>query len=66
VLKDYNLGAIDNSITRIIGGGIGGQILAALLGGAGMSGTAAAKSGGGISIGSTIGDLAGGASAAQS
>ena len=59
-LKDYNLGTIGNSIAGIIGGGIGGQILAALLGGAGMSATAAATSGGGISIGSIIGDLAGG------
>jgi hypothetical protein len=46
-------------------GGIGGQILATLLGGASMSATAAATSGGGISIGSIVSDLAGGASAAQ-
>jgi len=46
-------------------GGIGGQILAALLGGASISATAAATSGGGISIGSIVSDLAGGASAAQ-
>ena len=34
-LKQYNLGTIGNSIAGLIGGGVGAQIIGALLGGGG-------------------------------
>jgi hypothetical protein len=33
LLKQYDLGALGNSIARIVGGGLGGQLLGMLLGG---------------------------------
>ena len=41
-LKNFSLGPIGNSLAGIVGGGIGGQILAALLGGAARPDAAAA------------------------
>lgn len=57
-LKKHSLGPLWNSVVGIVGGGIGGQILAAILGGAGMTDAAAATAGGGL--GSIVGDVAGG------
>jgi hypothetical protein len=51
-LKQYDLGTIGNSLAGIVGGGIGGQILMALLG--------SGASGGGTDIGSIIAQIAGG------
>lgn len=59
-LKKHSLGPLWNSVVGIVGGGIGGQILTAVLGGAGMEGAAAATAGGGLDIGSIIGSVAGG------
>jgi hypothetical protein len=53
LLKNFSLGTAGNSIAGVIGGGIGGQILSAMLGGGGAAGAAAA--GGGV-----LGSLAGG------
>jgi len=50
--KDLNLGTLWNSVAGIVGGGLGGQILGALLGG----GEAAAS----LDIGSIIQQVAGG------
>lgn len=52
-LKDYNLGTLGNSIAGIVGGGIGGQILAALV-------PALAQQASSMDIGSIIGQVAGG------
>ncbi len=52
-LKDYNLGTLGNSIAGIVGGGIGGQILAALV-------PAMAQQASSMDIGSIIGQVAGG------
>jgi hypothetical protein len=52
-LNQYSLGTIGNSVAGIIGGGIGGQLLTALLG----SGAAAS---GGTDMGSIIAQIAGG------
>ncbi|WP_029350709.1 hypothetical protein [Bosea sp. 117] len=51
--KDLNLGTLWNSVAGIVGGGLGGQILGALLGG---GGEAAAS----LDIGSIIQQVAGG------
>lgn len=53
--KNIDLGTLWNSVAGIVGGGIGGQILSALLG-AGAAGAA----GGGLDIGSIIQQVAGG------
>jgi len=52
LLKQYNLGALGNSIAGIVGGGLGGQLLGMLVG--------AGASGGGMDIGSLIAQVAGG------
>jgi len=52
VLKEKSLGTLGNSIAGILGGGIGGQILSAVLG--------AGAAGGGMDIGSIISQVAGG------
>jgi uncharacterized membrane protein YeaQ/YmgE (transglycosylase-associated protein family) len=52
-MKDYNLGTLGNSIAGIVGGGIGGQILSALV-------PALAQQPGSMDIGSIIGQVAGG------
>ena len=46
--KDVNLGPLGNTIAGVVGGGIGGQILSAILG---FGGTAAAS---GMDIGSIV------------
>ncbi len=52
LLKQYNLGALGNSIAGIVGGGLGGQLLGMLVG--------TGESGGGMDIGSVIAQIAGG------
>jgi hypothetical protein len=59
-LKNLSLGPIWNSILGIIGGGVGGQIVGAMLGGGGMPDAAAAAAGGGLNLESIIGSIAGG------
>jgi hypothetical protein len=56
-LKQYNLGTLGNSIAGIVGGGVGAQIIGALLGG-GADATGAGA--GGLDIGSIIGQIASG------
>lgn len=51
-MKNLSLGPVGNSIVGILGGGIGGQLLAML--------GAAAAGGGGMDIGSIISSVAGG------
>ncbi|MDH3580802.1 MAG: hypothetical protein OEM91_09285 [Hyphomicrobiales bacterium] len=51
LLKNFSLGTLWNSVAGIVGGGIGGQILASALG---------IGSGGGLDIGSIITSIAGG------
>ena len=53
LLNKYNLGTLGNSIVGILGGGLGGQLLAML----GAGGAAAA---GGLDIGSIVSNVAGG------
>lgn len=55
-LKQYNLGAVGNTIAGIVGGGVGAQIIGALVGG----GAEAAAGPGGLDIGSIIGQIASG------
>jgi hypothetical protein len=56
-LKQYDLGIIGNTIAGVIGGGVGAQIIGALLG----SGAGAAAAGAGdLDIGSIIGQIASG------
>jgi hypothetical protein len=55
-LKQYNLGTLGNSIAGVIGGGVGAQILGALLGG----GTGAEAAAGDLDIGSIIGQVVSG------
>jgi len=59
VLKDKSLGTLGNSIAGIVGGGIGGQILSALLGGGAMPADAAAAASG-LDVGAIVQSLAGG------
>ncbi len=59
VLKKYDLGVLGNSIAGLVGGGNGGQIRNMVLGGAGRP-DAAMATGGGMDIGSIVGDVAGG------
>jgi hypothetical protein len=56
-MKQYDLGAIGNTIAGVVGGGVGAQIIGALLGGGAE--TAAAGTGG-LDIGSIIGQIASG------
>ena len=51
VMKKFSLGTLGNSIAGILGGGIGGQLLAAL---------GVATGGGGMDIGSIVGSIASG------
>ena len=53
-LKNFSLGTTGNSIVGILGGGLGGQILAMLLGSATPAG------GGGLDMGSIVSSVAGG------
>jgi uncharacterized membrane protein YeaQ/YmgE (transglycosylase-associated protein family) len=52
-MKDNSLGTLGNSIAGIVGGGIGGQILAALV-------PALASQAGSMDIGSIVSQIAGG------
>ena len=56
-LKQYDLGTVGNTIAGVIGGGVGAQIIGALVGG--DAGAAAAGTGG-LDIGSIIGQIASG------
>ena len=56
-LKQYDLGMIGNTIAGVVGGGVGAQIIGALVGG-GADATGAAA--GGLDIGSIIGQIASG------
>jgi len=55
-VKNLNLGTTGNTIAGLIGGGLGGQILASLVGG----GTAAGASGG-LDMGAILASIGGGA-----
>jgi hypothetical protein len=50
-LKNYSLGTIGNSLVGILGGGLGGQLLNVL---------GVATAGGGMDLGSIVGDIASG------
>lgn len=54
-IKQYSLGTLGNSIAGIVGGGIGGQILQAIIPSLG-----AAAASGSLDIGSIIGQIVGG------
>jgi hypothetical protein len=56
-LKQYDLGMIGNTIAGVVGGGVGAQIIGALVGG-GADATRAAA--GGLDIGSIIAQIASG------
>ena len=56
VLKQFNLGPLGNSIAGIIGGGLGGQILNAILSG----GAGAPSASGALEIGSLLTQIVGG------
>jgi hypothetical protein len=56
-LKQYNLGTIGNTIAGVVGGGVGAQIIGALVGGGAET---AGASAGGFDIGSIIGQIASG------
>jgi hypothetical protein len=58
-LKQYDLGVVGNSITGIIGGGIGAQIIGALIGGGGGDATALTTPGS-LDIGSIVSQIASG------
>ena len=58
-MKQYDLGTIGNSIAGLIGGGVGAQIIGALVGGGTGTGTDLAGAGG-LDIGSIIGQIASG------
>jgi uncharacterized membrane protein YeaQ/YmgE (transglycosylase-associated protein family) len=53
LLKQFDLGSVGNSIAGVVGGALGGQILAALTGGA-------APAAGDLDIGSILSSVAGG------
>ena len=55
-LKQYDLGAIGNTIAGVVGGGVGAQIIGALLGG----GAESAVGSGSLDIGSIVGQIASG------
>ena len=56
-LKQYDLGTVGNTIAGVVGGGVGAQIIGALVGG----GAEAAGAGtGGLDIGSIIAQIASG------
>jgi uncharacterized membrane protein YeaQ/YmgE (transglycosylase-associated protein family) len=56
LFKNISLGTLGNSIAGIVGGGLGGQILQALLG----AGAAGAGATAGLDLGSIISQVAGG------
>ena len=56
-VKNLNLGTVGNSIAGLIGGGLGGQLLASLAGG----GMAASGATGALDMGTILGSIGGGA-----
>jgi uncharacterized membrane protein YeaQ/YmgE (transglycosylase-associated protein family) len=48
VMKDKSLGTLGNTIAGVVGGGLGGQILSAVLGAGATVGAADAATGGGL------------------
>ena len=56
LFKNISLGTLWNSVAGIVGGGLGGQILQALLG----TGAATAATGAGLDVGAIISQVAGG------
>jgi len=56
-LKNFNLGTLGNTLSGIVGGGIGGQIV--ILGG-GAGAAAAGAAGGGMDLSSILGNVGGG------
>jgi len=56
LFKNISLGTLWNSVAGIVGGGLGGQILQALLG----VGAGCVAAGGGVDIGSILSQVAGG------
>jgi hypothetical protein len=58
-LKNFNLGPLGNTISGIVGGGIGGQILSAILGG-GAATAAAGAAGGAMDPSAILSNVAGG------
>jgi hypothetical protein len=58
LLKQYDLGAVGNSLAGILGGGIGGQLLAAVLGRGSV--LTAGPANGNMDIGSIIAQVVGG------
>ena len=57
-LKQYDLGIIGNSIAGVVGGGVGAQIIGALLGGGGEAANVVGP--GGLDIGTLIAQIASG------
>ena len=55
LLKNLSLGPVGNSIAGIVGGGIGGQLLAMVI-----PALQSAAAGGGLDLGSIVGQVAGG------
>jgi len=60
VMKDKSLGTLGNTIAGVIGGGIGGQLLNAVLGGGAPVAGDAAAAASGMDIGALIQQIAGG------
>lgn len=60
LLKNFSLGTLGNSIAGIVGGGLGGQILSALLGGGAAPAPDVAAAAGGMDLGAIIQSVAGG------
>jgi hypothetical protein len=60
MLKDLDLGTAGNAIAGILGGGLGGQLLSMLTGGAVPADAGAAVAGGGLDIGTIVQQVAGG------
>jgi hypothetical protein len=61
LLKQFNLGPLGNSLAGIIGGGLGGQLLAMLAGGGVATGAAGSPDvAGGLDIGTIVSQIVGG------
>ncbi len=59
-MPDKSLGNLGNTIAGVVGGGLGGQILAAVLGGGAMPDAAAGAAASGLDIGAIVQQVAGG------
>ncbi len=60
MLKNLSLGTVGNSIAGIVGGGIGGQVIAMLLGGTAAVDPTTAAATSGLDIGAIVAQVAGG------